>query len=70
MVSEERIRTHPDETGVLWIDGIDHPIPGTKCCNCNTGLLRRTCPKCGGFLHFQGVYSGYVLQCEDCRETF
>lgn len=47
---------------VFRMDGIAH-FRGGDGCACGA---ERPCPKCGGFLHTQGVYGGYVKRCEQC----
>jgi len=50
------------------MDGSKHHSPNriTNCCGRNAD---RPCRKCGGFMHFQGVWGGYYYECEDCHET-
>lgn len=46
------------------MDGTEHEVPGKESCHCASH--GRTCEKCGGFAHFQGVYGGIFWRCEDC----
>jgi hypothetical protein len=42
------------------MDGMEH-VMGGDCC------MPRTCRRCGGRQHFQGIYGGYLELCEQCE---
>jgi uncharacterized protein (DUF983 family) len=46
-------------TGHANMDAIHHAI-GAQCC------MAATCPKCGGRLHRQAIYNGFMELCEMC----
>lgn len=48
------------------MDGSEHEDNATTGCCDGFG---KTCPKCGGFMHYQPVYGGYYYECEQCHET-
>ncbi|MDH5572773.1 MAG: hypothetical protein OEY89_13485 [Gammaproteobacteria bacterium] len=54
---------YPTPHFLFKIDGSDHFVESeTGCCGSNG----KECPKCEGFMHYEGVHGGQIYKCEKC----
>jgi hypothetical protein len=50
----------PMPVEIFDLDGEEHEV-GPDCCSSEGQCT------CGGNLHFQGIYGGYIRVCEECN---